>query len=232
MGEAATITKTMNVYEPLDATGLKAVISQVAPLYIAGGQSGFEVRIAKENHATVIWRNVGEDEYLHRDELEKLRNPLCKAGYEIKMLKPANTTMVVRKVQPVVIHGSAIEGQNMGPFESQVESQFSGAMIRIPAGIRNQMNGDIADLVRPIQSQIPLKSIDDILRRRGYLLVQEDGTTWSGFLTGRDGNARIEIGVVGTADDYDVHTIIDNAMLILSWHKFDTGRYEVVAYIS
>ena len=116
----------------------------------------------------------------------------------------------------------------MGPFQSQVEAIVAS---KISTTIRNKVNDYLAEIGRQPLDKIPLNDIDKMLRQYGYLLVNEDGTEWSGFLTGREGRANIDIGVFSSPKD-GMYPMVGNAMLVLTWHKFATGRWEVVAYIS
>jgi hypothetical protein len=59
---------------------------------------------------------------------------------------------------------------------------------------------------------LPLADIDTILTSNGFNSLEE------GIYCGRDGGINEQVG--------------DRTWLRLIWHKFDTGRYEVVAYIS
>lgn len=220
-----------NVYEPMDTKLLRLTVRRHVPVFEPDKSSGFHVEHEDGEYATVSWRNVGTEETIHRDETEKLAGILNRNGYEARMTKPANTTLIVRKVQPVVTHGSAVETK--GPFERMVESRLQETMTRMPSNIRNKINGRVAKVANGSpRRDIPLSDIDDILRDFGYLLVSEDGTPWSGFLTGREGRANIEIGILGTQDENRIHEMVSNAMLVLTWHKFHTGRYEVIAYVS
>jgi hypothetical protein len=78
--------------------------------------------------------------------------------------------------------------------------------------------------------EIPLADLDDILREFGYLLIDEDGTPWAGFLLGADAHATFDIGVLETETD-GLYAKIINTNLWMSWYRFHTGRYEIVAYL-
>lgn len=227
-----------NAYEPMDVKFLRQTIRRHAPVFEPGKSSGFHVENVDGEHATVVWKNNGTDETIHRDQTERLSGVLSKSGYEVRLTRPANTTLIVRKVEPVVIHGSALEGNTMGPFETLVEKRLADepigeSMTRMPASIRNRANRKISEIASGApRRDIPLSDIDAVLRDLGYLLVQEDGTPWSGFLTGREGRANIDIGILGTQDEDQIHETVSNAMLVITWHKFPTGRYEVIAYVS
>lgn len=67
--------------------------------------------------------------------------------------------------------------------------------------------------------EIPLDDIFAIVRYHAGRIVQEDGTEWSGILCGDDGSARFEIAG-------------KNFPLFLTWHKMNSGNYEIVAYVS
>ena len=79
---------------------------------------------------------------------------------------------------------------------------------------------------------IPLDKIFETLHREGFYPLQEDYTPWRGFLCGREGHMFLEIGT-GEQNEYAQYTtVIKNACLAVSWYKFETGRYEVIAYVS
>jgi len=104
--------------------------------------------------------------------------------------------------------------------------------LRMPGNIRKKLNDLIFDLTKEYREDIPLQQIDLLLRNKGFLLIQEDGTPWSGFLTGREGRAAIDIGLLSTGQD-GVFQEVTNSNLVLTWHKMDvSGNYEVVAYLS
>jgi len=66
---------------------------------------------------------------------------------------------------------------------------------------------------------IPLYGIFDVVERNIGMVVQEDGTRWSGLLLGEVGRADFKIANFR----YNLH---------LSWYKMGSGRYEVVAYVA
>lgn len=61
-------------------------------------------------------------------------------------------------------------------------------------------------------NSIPLTTIDEILTRNGFQETEE------GIYCGRDGQVHEQIG--------------PNTWLTLTWHKMESGRYEVNAYVS
>lgn len=102
---------------------------------------------------------------------------------------------------------------------------------------RKMIHDAVTDAVtESYYKEIPIEEIDTELRKRGFLLVQEDGTPWAGMLVGREGRTIMEIG---RKNDFEVrngvkmHTILEDVGVALSWYKDDKRRdskYDVVAY--
>ena len=85
---------------------------------------------------------------------------------------------------------------------------------------------------------IPLNDIKRILERADIILLQEDGTPWSGFLLGDDASASIVVGdkndVVSSYGDsiIAVYRPYTNTSLQLSWYRMPSGKFEVGVYLS
>lgn len=85
---------------------------------------------------------------------------------------------------------------------------------------------------------IPIDDIDTALNKHGFLLVQEDGTPWSGMLLGADSHAVLQVGRMNDyveKDGMKLHTILKNAGVALSWYrdeKRQDSKYDIVAYLS
>ena len=98
--------------------------------------------------------------------------------------------------------------------------------VAIPAAKRHKINVGLHEIGRVYHKSIPLSDIFDILKSNGVMPVQEDGSEWSGLLSGREGKAHIDLKAMGeNAQDF-------KSVLVLTWHKMESGRYEVVAYLS
>jgi hypothetical protein len=103
---------------------------------------------------------------------------------------------------------------------------------RLPSPIRKQVSTQIGRLVDRIRDDIPLSDIAEVLRKNGLVMLQEDDTEWSGILTGWDGQVLIPLATTNqVTPDGRYLEKLDHG-LSLSWHKYDTGRYDVTAYIS
>ena len=96
--------------------------------------------------------------------------------------------------------------------------------MRITPPVRGKLNKAIYALATSLRDDIPLRPVFDILASENIIATQEDGSQWSGILCGREGNATFPLAKDGQE--------ITNAMLVISWLKFDTGRYEFNAYVS
>jgi hypothetical protein len=108
---------------------------------------------------------------------------------------------------------------------------------RLNAPMKSKINRTLHRIMEPTYfKEIPLQPIFDILYEFGIVPLQEDNTYWDGFLLGTDSHTIFSLGYKTT--EHDVNGIptyqpIDNAGLSLSWYKMeDSGKYEVIAYIS
>jgi hypothetical protein len=83
---------------------------------------------------------------------------------------------------------------------------------------------------------IPWDKISGILKDNGVVALQEDDTEWAGFFSGREGKAVIDLAPVDSARSEGrpatFYTKYTNTMLVMTWHKMQSGRYEVVVYVS
>jgi hypothetical protein len=89
---------------------------------------------------------------------------------------------------------------------------------------KNKINRDLGKVLKPIYfDQIPLGDIFDTIKSHGYVVVDEAGEPWSGFICGREGRATFDIvSQNGVASKYGLQ---------LSWYKMPSGRYEVISYV-
>jgi len=96
--------------------------------------------------------------------------------------------------------------------------------ITLPSGVRRKISGDMSKfLSNSYFREVPLKKMFGILEKHKVTPIDDDGTYWSGFLTGRDGRASIGLAYNGGT--------VKNASLQVQWHKMDSGNYEVNAYM-
>ena len=72
------------------------------------------------------------------------------------------------------------------------------------------------------------QSIFSLLQKHGIIAVQEDGTKWSGFLSGAKGEAKIDLAIKKGNMTHPAK----NAMLVINWYKMPTGKFELTTRIS
>lgn len=81
---------------------------------------------------------------------------------------------------------------------------------------------------------IPMEEIQSTLQSEGFVLLQEDGTKWSGMLLGDDSSALFQIGRLSegrTLNGLATYKPISNAGLMLSWYKMQSGKVEITKYV-
>jgi hypothetical protein len=83
---------------------------------------------------------------------------------------------------------------------------------------KNQINKALSNL-GTYHAEIPLSQIFEIVSKKAGEVVQEDGTKWSGFLCGENGQTCFDIAGV-------------KFHLFLSWYTMPSGRYEITVYVS
>jgi hypothetical protein len=106
---------------------------------------------------------------------------------------------------------------------------------RIDPATKKNINRELHELMKPTYfAEIPLDDIFAVLEKNGVVPLQEDGTKWSGMLLGDDSHAYIELGMKSTEQDVHglpAYTPVINTTLALSWHKMNSGKSEVLAYL-
>ncbi len=85
----------------------------------------------------------------------------------------------------------------------------------------NQINRELAALTKnKYFKHVPMDEINDSIKKSGYRLPKEDY-----ILTGHDGSATWPL--------YDyVYGKETNKVLKVTWHRMESGRFEIVTYVS
>ena len=111
----------------------------------------------------------------------------------------------------------------------------------LKAPIKKKINKELINLTTPKGKtfyfrQIPLQDIWAILEKYGIVVLQEDGTKWDGFLTGRSAQVYFDIAPIDSEIEgyskYRIHVPYTNANLALSWYKMSSGNYEINTYVT
>ena len=98
--------------------------------------------------------------------------------------------------------------------------------MRVNQKQRNKISRELGENIQPYHEGIPVEQIDKSLQAHGFFLAQEDGTPFGGFFCGAEGQSLLRFAPLGTG------TLIENAAIALTWHKMNSGRYEIVCYLS
>ena len=109
-------------------------------------------------------------------------------------------------------------------------------MKKVTQKIRRPINKEIQTLLAPIYfDEIPLGDLFTILDNHGLVAVQEDNTRWSGILCGENIQTTFDLAdkdVVRVENGLTFYDEPANSVLVLSWYKMSSGRYEIVSYLS
>jgi len=128
------------------------------------------------------------------------------------------------------------KSQRINPDAPNFAVDIRDKSIKIPQRSRKTINDALYDLGN-YHTEIPLQSIFDICRKENVIAIQEDGTPWSGFLTGgaecgsekaKNQNAKFDLAIQGVDGEY----VPAENMIILNWCKMQSGKYEIVCYVS
>jgi hypothetical protein len=125
-------------------------------------------------------------------------------------------------------------------ISQQIMVDMSQKRVPLTSYLQNMINKELNNMGSYF-AQIPLDIIKNILKKYGIYLVQEDGTPWSGFLTGskncgEDGAekqmARFDMIYIGKRKNEEEKTYLLNTWLHMTWCKMTSGKYEVVKFVN
>lgn len=77
---------------------------------------------------------------------------------------------------------------------------------------------------------IPVDTVQDILNREGFVIIQEDGARWGGTLCGENGEAMFNIGRFKdgrTFNDRATYRAIKDMHLRMAWFWLPSGKYMI-----
>ena len=102
--------------------------------------------------------------------------------------------------------------------------------IKIPQNIKNNVNKKFDVMSKEKYKHIPLKDIFNTLKLSSILPVAEDGTEWEGMLSGHEGRQRIDLHYLDMKSGN--YLPVNNAMLVITWYRLQSGKFEIVVYVS
>ena len=123
--------------------------------------------------------------------------------------------------------------QNTDPSQTDFAVALESQGKTIPQSIRKRINKEIHGLGSYFV-QIPIDRIDEILQRNNVVMLQEDGTRWSGYVTtqGECGDVKSGPMQFDLAWKLNDEYILSNNYLIMTACTMPSGKIEVVAYVS
>jgi hypothetical protein len=127
------------------------------------------------------------------------------------------------------------EGYTIRSLTSEVPRDYISPT-KANASIRSRINKDLHKLLKPTYFKlIPLDKIFNVLDKHGIVVLQEDQTEWSGFLTGgikSTVQVHFLLGWKDSMDEDKRYQVIPNMALNLSYFKMPSGKFEVISYVS
>jgi hypothetical protein len=114
--------------------------------------------------------------------------------------------------------------------------------VKLLARVRTQLNKELGKL-EDYHTGIPIEKINSILIKYDCKLINEDGTDFEAIFSGNQGRAEIELAYNNADTSGSVVKqlmsqvqedcqYVKGSCLILSWYRMESGRYEIVVYIS
>ncbi len=80
--------------------------------------------------------------------------------------------------------------------------------------------------------EIPIKEIMRVLLKFNLEVLDDCGSIFSGFLTGSKGRTTFYIAPKGSGDGEGLDASYEDTVLSLSWYRMQSGRYEIVCYLT
>ncbi len=115
---------------------------------------------------------------------------------------------------------------------------------------KKDINKELHEISTTYHSFFPSDKIFDSLKKRGVVVLQEDGTEFSGFFLGENAQTTFQLAPIGakistinTATDKEGYsgagiTGVDiryrpfkNTALVMGWYKMPSGKYEMTTYV-
>jgi hypothetical protein len=98
--------------------------------------------------------------------------------------------------------------------------------VKIKQTLKDKVNSDLMRYntsgVDSYFEKIPLEPIFEVLEKHNIVAVQEDGTNWEGFLTGRDEKVRFDLVLEENGERKPIENAIDKVNQLRSV----TGRFK------
>lgn len=133
----------------------------------------------------------------------------------------------------VIRYGQSL--REMSPAEATNAIEMM-TQTRISGSQKKKGNNALMKLLEPTYFKtIPLKEIIKTLSKVGLVVLQEDATEWEGFVAGREGKMLTPLAPAETETKYKgvtFFTPFTNTQFVMTYHKMESGTFEVIAYVS
>jgi hypothetical protein len=96
---------------------------------------------------------------------------------------------------------------------------------------KRKINTALCKISAQYWESIPFGLIRVNLSEHGIVPLQEDQSEFSGMFIGESSDTVLDIAPITSKVD-SWYSPYSNAMLVLGWHKMQSGRYEINTYIS
>jgi hypothetical protein len=102
---------------------------------------------------------------------------------------------------------------------------------RIDSGLRQRINSRLVE--RGLDGNTAFESMSAALGKISDVLMAENlEITGAVSLYGNEGRRTFDLNKINDADPFTPGPAIDNSVLVLTWHRFPSKRFEVVAHLS
>ena len=119
-------------------------------------------------------------------------------------------------------------------FRAFFESVVTKKANIITPSLRNKVNAELsAKNLGSYFASLPLNKIEQILKKHGLVLLDDDGTEWQGMIHAGSGYQKvlIDYAFADTAKN-GVYLPMNNSVLVLGYEKMENGKYDVNVYLS
>ena len=161
-------------------------------------------------------------------------SPRGEARNLVRKLNLSHTSMSVGDI--VQIGNKLWIADNIGFKELKPMPMMEAVRLTLPTNVKKRLNDRLYDLVlNKYFDKIPLRDICNILDSSNIIMLDEDNTEWSGLLLGREGRLKANLASKenrGGTDATPTYTPYSNTILIMTWYKMPSGKYEIVVYVS
>lgn len=167
-----------------------------------------------------------------------VKRPSDEAIFRLKEPKPEPTepTEAKETVKVTKVAAQIPNTQNQNPDSNDFAVDLAARHKSLPGAVKSRISKEIHALGNYF-NQIPLEQIDAILKKYDVVMIQEDGTKWSGFVTTQGECGSDQANKQGPMK-FDLANKTDsgytpcNNVLIMTVCTMPSGRLEIVAYIS